>query len=43
VRPADVRASYEADRWDRLVAAKTAWDPDNVFRINHNVPPRARS
>ncbi|HSK57987.1 MAG TPA: BBE domain-containing protein [Actinomycetospora sp.] len=19
------------------------WDPDNVFRINHNVPPRAGS
>lgn len=36
----DVRAAYEPDRWARLVEIKTAWDPDNVFRINHNVPPR---
>jgi FAD/FMN-containing dehydrogenase len=43
VRPADVRAGYETDRWERLVEIKTAWDPDNVFRINHNVPPRAGS
>lgn len=35
----DVRAAYEPDIWARLVGIKTAWDPDNVFRINHNVPP----
>ena len=39
VSTADVRAAYEPDLWDRLVEIKTAWDPDNVFRINHNVPP----
>jgi hypothetical protein len=39
VTPADVRAAYEPDRWARLVEIKTAWDPGNVFRINHNVPP----
>lgn len=42
VTPADVRAAYEPDRWARLVEIKTAWDPHNVFRINHNVPPRAQ-
>jgi FAD/FMN-containing dehydrogenase len=41
VSPADVRAAYEPDIWARLVEIKTAWDPDNVFRINHNVPPAA--
>jgi FAD/FMN-containing dehydrogenase len=39
VTPADVRAAYEPDRWARLVEIKTAWDPENVFRINHNIPP----
>jgi hypothetical protein len=39
VSTADVRAAYETDLWDRLVEIKTTWDPDNVFRINHNVPP----
>ena len=39
VSAADVRAAYEPDRWARLVEVKTAWDPDNVFRINHDVPP----
>jgi hypothetical protein len=27
------------DRWDRLVAIKTKYDPDNFFRLNQNVPP----
>lgn len=40
VTPADVRAAYAADTWARLVTVKSAWDPGNVFRINHNVPPR---
>ncbi|MHC1558316.1 FAD-binding oxidoreductase [Actinomycetospora sp. C-140] len=43
VTPADVRAAYEPARWDRLVEIKTEWDPDNVFRINHNIPPRDRT
>jgi FAD/FMN-containing dehydrogenase len=43
VTPADVRAAWEPDRWARLVATKTALDPTNVFRINHNVPPRSET
>lgn len=36
-----VRSAYEPRSWDRLVAAKRRWDPDNVFSINHNIPPTA--
>jgi hypothetical protein len=28
------------ERWDRLVAIKTHYDPYNFFRLNQNVPPR---
>jgi hypothetical protein len=27
-------------RWDRMVAVKTHYDPDNFFRLNQNVKPR---
>jgi FAD/FMN-containing dehydrogenase len=33
-----VRAAY-GPAWDRLVACKRAWDPDNLFRVNQNIPP----
>jgi FAD/FMN-containing dehydrogenase len=33
------RDSYPPATWDRLVALKDEWDPDNLFRLNHNVPP----
>ena len=32
-------AAYEDSIWRRLVEAKDRWDPDNVFRLNYNVPP----
>jgi FAD/FMN-containing dehydrogenase len=32
-----VRAAYGDDRWQRLVAMKRRYDPDNVFRFNHNI------
>ncbi len=34
-------ASYGAAKLGRLRAIKRAWDPTNVFRLNHNVEPAA--
>jgi hypothetical protein len=31
------------ERWDRMVAVKTHYDPDNFFRLNQNVRPRGGS
>jgi hypothetical protein len=31
------------ERWDRMVAVKTQYDPHNFFRLNQNVPPRIRN
>jgi FAD/FMN-containing dehydrogenase len=36
-----VRAAYPGATWDRLAAVKAAYDPQNVFRLNQNVPPSA--
>jgi FAD/FMN-containing dehydrogenase len=38
-----VRASYADDVWQRLVAAKDRWDPDNVFHLNQNIRPSSGS
>jgi hypothetical protein len=27
------------ERWDRIVSVKTHYDPDNLFRLNQNIPP----
>ncbi len=34
-----VEGAFGAETYARLRAVKTAWDPDNLFRFNHNVPP----
>jgi hypothetical protein len=33
-----VRATY-GDNYDRLAEVKAAYDPDNILRINQNIPP----
>jgi FAD/FMN-containing dehydrogenase len=40
--PEDVgrlRSAYGDETYDRLVAAKKRWDPDNVFHLNQNIRP----
>ncbi len=34
-----MRAAYPGGNWDRLRKLKRRYDPDNVFRLNHNIPP----
>jgi FAD/FMN-containing dehydrogenase len=41
--PARIRAAYPGSTWDRLRAIKATYDPANVFRLNHNVPPLDRA
>jgi FAD/FMN-containing dehydrogenase len=36
---AHVRELYGDSKYQRLVALKRAWDPDNVFRLNQNIRP----
>jgi FAD/FMN-containing dehydrogenase len=37
--PERVRQAYPGPTWDRLVQVKRRWDPDNLFRLNQNIPP----
>jgi FAD/FMN-containing dehydrogenase len=34
-----IRASFGEERYGRLRRLKRRYDPDNVFRFNHNIPP----
>ncbi|MFF4902774.1 FAD-binding protein [Streptomyces sp. NPDC001068] len=34
-----MRAAYGTERYERLAEVKRRYDPDNVFRFNHNVTP----
>jgi hypothetical protein len=38
-RPADARTFFDPDTWKRLTRVKGLYDPDDVFRGNHHVPP----
>jgi FAD/FMN-containing dehydrogenase len=37
--PARTASAYAPDDYRRLGAVKAAYDPDNVFQANHNIPP----
>ena len=34
-----VREAYPGATWDRLTSIKARYDPTNLFRLNHNIPP----
>ncbi|SCF45675.1 alpha/beta fold hydrolase [Micromonospora mirobrigensis] len=37
--PEGVRTGYRPESYERLVAVKRRFDPRNLFRVNHNIPP----
>jgi FAD/FMN-containing dehydrogenase len=37
--PQRVRAAYPGATWERLAKIKARYDPTNLFRFNHNIPP----
>lgn len=37
--PEPVRDGYNSDDYQRLTQLKTIYDPTNMFRLNHNIPP----
>jgi len=39
--PERVREAYPKPTWDRLAEIKRRYDPDNLFRLNQNIPPTA--
>jgi FAD/FMN-containing dehydrogenase len=40
--PVQVRRAYPGRAWDRLREIKRLYDPTNLFRLNHNIPPADR-
>ncbi len=37
--PTRVRSSFHPDTYQRLQRVKAEYDPNNIFRCNHNIPP----
>ena len=37
--PERLRAAYPGATWERLRRVKRQYDPQNLFRLNHNIPP----
>ncbi len=42
-KPADASAFFEPETWRRLREVKALYDPDDLFRGNHHVPPADRA
>jgi FAD/FMN-containing dehydrogenase len=38
--PDQIRKAYPAATWQRLAEIKARYDPDNLFHLNQNIPPR---
>jgi FAD/FMN-containing dehydrogenase len=36
------RTGFSAEHYERLVALKDQYDPTNLFRLNHNIPPSTK-
>ncbi|HTE47456.1 MAG TPA: FAD-binding oxidoreductase [Gemmatimonadaceae bacterium] len=39
---ARVRSAYPGETWRRLTQIKAMYDPENLFRLNQNIPPTGR-
>ena len=35
----EARAAYPGPTWDRLRELKRRYDPDNLYRLSHNISP----
>jgi Berberine and berberine like len=35
-----IRLGYGAEKYEKLASLKSKYDPDNFFRLNHNIPPQ---
>ena len=40
---AHTHTAYPGPTWQRLRQVKATYDPTNVFRLNHNIPPAERA
>jgi FAD/FMN-containing dehydrogenase len=36
---ARIREAYPGSTWERLATIKARYDPNNLFRLNQNIPP----